>query len=79
MLRQKRTANQFRRRNRKIKRKCDSMHWHTDVYCQCWPIKINGGLVAFSIGLLGSRMDCFVFRDWSQNSHRFFIGFENPK
>lgn len=29
------------------------------------PIMINGGLIAFSIGLLAIRMECFVFRDWS--------------
>lgn len=50
------------------------------VKCQnAEPIMINGGLIAFSIGLLAIRMVCFVFRDWSLKISLVFHWFLIPQ
>lgn len=50
------------------------------VKCQnAEPIMINGGLIAFSIGLLAIRVVCFVFRDWSLKISLVFHWFLIPQ
>lgn len=50
------------------------------VKCQnAEPIMINGGLIAFSIGLLAIRIECFVFRDWSLKISLVFHWFLIPQ